>query len=68
MIQGQNRILQNQKKLDDLIESDWCSYEVLYDFDADEYSSIYNLEDSDEFLTVTQCQMVKSNGINLGWN
>ena len=66
LIEGQNRILQNQKKLDDLIESNWCSYEVLYNFDADEYSSIYNLEDSDQFLTVTQNQMVKSNGINLG--
>ena len=54
------------EKIDQLIESDWCSYEVLYDFDADEYSSIYKLEDSDEFLTVTESQMVKSNGINLG--
>ena len=56
------------RKLEQLIESDWCSYEVLYDFDADEYCSIYQLDElvSDEFLTVNQKQVVKSNGMNLG--
>ena len=61
--------LQNHKQPN---QSDGCSYEVLYNFDADEYynefCSIYNLNDSDEFLTVTEKQIVKSNGINIGSN
>ena len=38
-------LVETRRKLEQPIESDWCSYQVLYDFDANEYCTIYQLDE-----------------------